>query len=304
MGRAVFISGLVRTDVSRFLVPACLALVRRLLTSPLVLPLCRYPGERFSGAQLHTCVDDLPTGPGSVFEASIMPLTSYAGYLPASPWQVDAILDALTPLLARPIAQLRLRWGHEVNYYASDAGPGPGPGPSPTYAPSPAEYKAAFAYLATRARALDPRITLFFCPNTAPLAAITPFLPPPTAIDVVGIDFYPENKQQATPQHLVAALKPLHDLFPNHPFVLGETGLHYPADTTDKVAWLQCCLHPYVRKHLPRLTEVVWFNYVKDLDYRILDVTKPPSHPFNAPLRDLVAKYNSAEKHDTCCITM
>ena len=132
MGRAVFISGLVRTDVSRFLVPACLALVRRLLTSPLVLPLCRYPGERFSGAQLHTCVDDLPTGPGSVFEASIMPLTSYAGYLPASPWQVDAILDALTPLLARPIAQLRLRWGHEVNYYASDAGPGPGPGPSPS----------------------------------------------------------------------------------------------------------------------------------------------------------------------------
>lgn len=251
-----------------------------------------YPGEVFSGFQLLPLVQDLKQcvaqgAPPLTYEVSVMPFQSWSGYSAEDPRkarEVAAVMqrvldESRLPTGAFCIDELRLRFGHEVNYYIK-SGLYPPPLLDPVHDPG-AEFRQAFAQVAHACRALPPeyarRIKLFYCPNIATLPEYEAFLPPLECVDYIGIDYYcPVRGCLSDVPDLLRKLKPLHDKYSDparRPFIIGETGLHFddpPHDAQHRLQWLALLTSPKVRAQLPNLVGVNWFNYQKDRDYRIL----------------------------------
>lgn len=272
-----------------------------------------YPGEEFTGFQFMPLVDDITNeytrcarAPTMVYEASVMPFQSWTGYTPDNNAKAKQVAQVMKAMLDRSkvqtgefaIAEIRLRFGHEVNYYIKS-----GLYPPPTDAHDPGkDFRLAFDQVAMACRALaEPyrdRIKLFWCPNIAStsngaLAEYETFLPTLSLIDYVGIDYYCPAPGCLNAPDFVRKMKKLHDKYcsATRPFVLGETGLHFDDNEGGgihaKLRWLDVVTGSEASKALPWMVGVSWFNYEKDRDYRLLWAKQEHFH-HNAPFVDWV----------------
>lgn len=276
-----------------------------------------YPGERFDGFQLMPLVDDLTreyqrTGIRMVYEASVMPFQSWRGYTADDNSKAHEVAQVMQAMLEKSrveaaapaaggfaIAEIRLRFGHEVNYYIQS-----GLYPPPTRVEDPGwDYRTAFDQVALACRRLAPqyaeRIKMFWCPNIASTssgaeAEYRTFLPTLQNIDYVGIDYYCPSPGNLDAADFVRKMRKVHDRYAceSRPFLLGETGLHFDAaelstgaarghhhQATEvyeqaKLKWLEVVTGKEVGSGLKWMQGVSWFNYEKDRDYRLVWVAR------------------------------
>ncbi|GAC98335.1 glycoside hydrolase [Pseudozyma hubeiensis SY62] len=261
-----------------------------------------YPHETFDGFQLMPLVDDLKREfdrcdrrANLIYEASVMPFQSWQGYTPDNDVKAKEVAQVMQNMLDRSrvgedanaefaIAEIRLRFGHEVNYYIKS-----GLYPPPTNTADPGwDYRAAFDQVAIACRALPPqyasRIKMFWCPNIASTssgadAEYKTFLPTLHHIDYVGIDYYCPAPGCLDPSDFVRKMKKVHDRYASaeRPFILGETGLHFDVEQgvdlqQVRLRWLDVVTGREAKKGLKWMTGVSWFNYEKDRDYRVVDL--------------------------------
>jgi hypothetical protein len=255
-----------------------------------------YPGEEFTGSQLMPLVQDIKAeyvrcggAVRMVYEASVMPFQSWTGYTRDNPRKAQEVARVMQALLDASsidddfaIAEIRLRFGHEVNYYTRS-----GLYPPPTGVYQGADFREAFDQVALACRALpghySRRIKMFWCPNIAStasraMAEYERFQPTMEYVGYVGIDYYCPAPGCLDAADFVRKMKPLHDKYAsrNRPFILGETGLHFDATegkgTQAKLKWLHVVTGREARSKLPHLSGVSWFNYEKDRDYRLIYV--------------------------------
>ncbi|CBQ69705.1 conserved hypothetical protein [Sporisorium reilianum SRZ2] len=248
-----------------------------------------YPNEDFTGFQLMPLVDDIKReyvrcGGEYTYEASVMPFGSWAGYTPQDSAKAVQVARVMQGMLERSrigdgfaIAEIRLRFGHEANYYIRS-----GLYPPPTTADEGYDYRTAFDTVAQACRDLEQcyseRIKLFWCPNIASSPdEYRTFLPSLHTIDYVGIDYYCPSPTSLNAADFIRKMRNVHDAFasPARPFILGETGLHFDlADERSamhaKLAWFGVVTGDEVRRRLRCMKGVSWFNYEKDRDYRVV----------------------------------
>ncbi|PWY96846.1 hypothetical protein BCV70DRAFT_203388 [Testicularia cyperi] len=293
-----------------------------------------YPGEVFRGSQLLPLVSDLKKEfirlDGKVrfvYEASVMPFQSWSGYTHRDSRKASEIARVMQTILDHSrisshdhnlhqsdaedadananadgadfcISEIRLRFGHEVNYYIKS-----GLYPPPTrHDDAGYDFRTAFEVVAASIRGLpstySSKIKMVYCPNIASsndpglaLREYELFLPPLEIVDLIGIDYYCPALGCLSPKDLVSKLKPFHDKYTEPSqgryFILGETGLHFHHTLQTKLEWLHTITSSTVTAALPHLISVSWFNYQKDRDYRILHVDKHESH-LNHPLVSLI----------------
>ncbi|CDU22149.1 uncharacterized protein SPSC_00779 [Sporisorium scitamineum] len=251
-----------------------------------------YPSEQFTGFQLMPLVDDIkreysrcPTH--YIYEASVMPFQSWAGFTPQNNTKAIEVAQVMQAMLEQSrvgqefaIGEIRLRFGHEVNYYIKS-----GLYPPPTTSDQGYDYRTAFDTVALACRSLahrySSRIKMFWCPNiastsTGALAEYQTFLPLLQYIDYVGIDYYCPAPGSLNSTDFIRKMKKVHDNYAcaTRPFILGETGLHFDADEGGgieaKLKWLDLVTGEEARKGLKWMQGVSWFNYEKDRDYRVI----------------------------------
>ncbi|TKY90221.1 hypothetical protein EX895_000219 [Sporisorium graminicola] len=265
-----------------------------------------YPNETFDGFQFMPLVDDIAREyarcrASYIYEASVMPFQSWTGYTPSNNVKATQVAAVMQAMLDRSrssdgdfaIAEIRLRFGHEVNYYIKS-----GLYPPPTTSDDGHDYRTAFDTVAAACRALpttySSRIKMFWCPNIAStsegaLAEYQTFLPTLDNIDYVGIDYYCPAPGCLDPSDFVRKMKKVHDNYAcaTRPFILGETGLHFDADEGGgidaKLRWLDVVTGSEARRGLRWMSGVSWFNYEKDRDYRVVWVAQGEESQ-NAPL--------------------
>lgn len=257
-----------------------------------------YPGEQFTGFQLMPLVDDIKreyercqSSVPFIYEASVMPFQSWSGYTLTNNTKAIEVAQAMCAMLDRSklpsghftISEIRLRFGHEMNYYI-----GSGLYPPSSSASDPGlDFRTAFDTVALAIRSLPSpykdRIKLFWCPNIASASSSSgaaaeyqTYLPTLEYIDYVGIDYYCPAPGSLSALDFVGKMRNVHDKWasPSRPFILGETGLHFDAEQGGnleaKLRWLEAVTGEEARKGLPNMIGVSWFNYEKDRDYRLL----------------------------------
>ncbi|SAM85033.1 uncharacterized protein UBRO_07595 [Ustilago bromivora] len=277
-----------------------------------------YPNETFTGSQLLPLVDDLKCSytlshVPFIYEASVMPFQSWAGYTPSNNTKAREIAHAISTLIDRSriscteyaISEVRLRFGHEMNYYISS-----GLYPPPTDASNPGlDYGTAFDQVALACRSLPSpykeRIKMFWCPNIAStstdaLQEYQTYLPSLEYVDYVGIDYYCPAPGCLDSGDFVKKMRILHDKYCSEwrPFILGETGLHYDEREAGgieaKLKWLQVVTGKEVKRELRWMRGVSWFNYEKDRDYRLIWV-RPEEKGCNDPFMGWVERRMDSE---------
>ena len=255
-----------------------------------------YPHEEFTGFQLLALVDDIKSeysrcnsGVKFIYEASIMPFQSWVGYTPDNDVKAVEVARVMQTMIDRSktpsgdyaISEIRLRFGHEMNYYQKS-----GLYPPPTNPSDPgANYRLAFDTVAHTIRSLPSpykeMIKMFWCPNIASTSSGAPaeyemFLHSLSLIDYVGIDYYCPSPGNLNEGDFVRKMKKVHDKYAcaERPFILGETGLHFDeregGGMDAKLRWLDVITGREARKGLKWMSGVGWFNYEKDRDYRLV----------------------------------
>ncbi|SPO30264.1 uncharacterized protein UTRI_05728 [Ustilago trichophora] len=257
-----------------------------------------YPGELFTGFQLMPLVDNIKreyercqSSVPFIYEASVMPFQAWSGYTPTDNSKAIEVAQVMCAMLDRSklpsgqftISEIRLRFGHEMNYYI-----GSGLYPPSTSSSDPGlNFRTAFDTVALAVRCLPSaykdRIKLFWCPNIAStssssgaIAEYQTYLPTLEYIDYVGIDYYCPAPGSLSASDFVRKMRIVHDKWasPSRPFILGETGLHFDAEEGGnieaKLRWLEAVTGKEARKGLPNMIGLSWFNYEKDRDYRLL----------------------------------
>lgn len=265
-----------------------------------------YPNEPFTGFQLLPLVSDIKAEYARsphlfVYEASVMPFQSWTGYTASNPTKAHEVATVMKHMLDESrlpdgdfsIHELRLRFGHEMNYYITS-----GLYPPPTNPSDPGkDYRDAFDAVSLACRALPhpyrERIKMFWCPNIASTSSAAEaeyarFLPNLDRVDYVGIDYYCPSPGNLDASDFVRKMKRVHDKYASRtrPFVVGETGLHFDeregGGIEAKLRWLELITGKEARRRLPSMVGVNWFNYEKDRDYRLVWV-QPEDQQLNAP---------------------
>ncbi len=264
-----------------------------------------YPGEEFTGFQFMPLVEDVKAEfvrcrsarEKFVYEASVMPFQSWTGYTAGHNGKAKEVAKVMRAMLDKSktddggefaIGEIRLRFGHEVNYYIKS-----GLYPPPTNPADPGkDYREAFDQVALAVRDLPSeyreRIKMFWCPNIASTSSgaseeYAAFLPTLEYIDYVGIDYYCPSPGNLNASDFVRKMKKVHDKYagPTRPFILGETGLHFDENEGGgmeaKLRWLEVVMGKEARRGLKWMVGVSWFNYEKDRDYRLIEVVRQGS---------------------------
>ncbi|SNX87664.1 uncharacterized protein MEPE_06374 [Melanopsichium pennsylvanicum] len=270
-----------------------------------------YPGEEFNGFQLMPLVDDIKReysrcahNVGFIYEASVMPFQSWTGYTADNNTKALQVVKVMQAILDRSktedghfaISEIRLRFGHEMNYYIKS-----GLYPPCTHASNPGnDFRTAFDQVAIAVHSLPSpykqKVKMFWCPNIAStssgaVAEYETYLPTLDYIDYVGIDYYCPSYGNLDPTDFVRKMKKVHDKYAcaTRPFILGETGLHFDENQgggmNAKIEWLQVITGKEAKRRLPYMIGISWFNYEKDRDYRLLCV-KGEDRQKNLPFVD------------------
>lgn len=253
-----------------------------------------YPHETFTGFQLLPLVRDiraeylrLNRSIPFIYEASVMPFQSWVGYTSSNNSKALEVASVMQRMLEESriddgemaIGEIRLRFGHEMNYYISS-----GLYPPPTIPSDPgADFRSAFDQVSLAIHSLPSpyreKVKMWWCPNIASTssgasAEYERFLPNLDRVDYVGIDYYCPAPGCNNASDFVRKMKKVHDRYASaeRPFLLGETGLHYDGGMEEKLKWLGVVMGKESRRELRWMRGGSWFNYEKDRDYRLIFV--------------------------------
>ncbi|EPQ30882.1 uncharacterized protein PFL1_01779 [Pseudozyma flocculosa PF-1] len=239
-----------------------------------------YPDQPFNGNQLLWQMNDIVQS-GAILEAAVMPVGGWAGLTAQDNSRAVEICNVMKRFTDSGV-EVRLRFGHEVNWYVQEGryegGADQGVG----------AYKEAFATVAKACRAAAPKVKMWYSPSWADLATYDRYAPDLQYVDLVGLDFYPDKLANANVEFFISQFKPFHDKYTSGgriKFAIGETGLHLDANLDAHLAWLQMVCSNEVRRALPNLLSVTYFNVMQTAeqnDYRILQLDGNATTPANA----------------------
>lgn len=187
---------------------------------------------------------------GAIFIASVQPWIPFTQIDSNVASQVAASMKKFTD----QGIEVYLRFGHEMNWYATPEGK--------DYHGTAPEFVAAWKNIAA-AVADNPKVSMFWSPNNAggDSSKLTAWWPGPETVDIVGIDIYPKSHVSFSD-----AYKDFHDTFAkayDKPFVIGETGYNGSSDD-DKTYWLQQLSSPEAKSSLSNYAGFSWFEYNKE----------------------------------------
>ncbi|CAI6331956.1 unnamed protein product [Periconia digitata] len=203
----------------------------------------------FDGSQLLAVKEDVKKS-GAVFVASVMPSINFDKVTVEVAKQVGAVMKKFTD---EGVA-VWLRFGHEMNYYAT----------SGVYHGTPSAFQTAWKTIHTYACAPNPRVKCFWSPNrNDDVSQLAQYWPGKQYVDIVGIDAYPGSGEDVTS---ISLFDKMYGKFYNTyakanslPFVIGETG----ADDARKEAWLKTVTSSEVKKKYPDYVAMMWFEFKK-----------------------------------------
>ncbi|RXK38634.1 hypothetical protein M231_04140 [Tremella mesenterica] len=204
----------------------------------------------WKGSQLTETIQQLKDSGAAVFEAAVMPEGGFDGSV------APAVCGVLKTIKQKTgVAEVRLRYGHEVGYDSQGAGW--------TYTGTPEEYKTAWKSMAEECQ---PDIKMFYSPNIANIQAYKDWIPTdPKTVDYIGVDYYPSDSGSLTSDDYAGKMQEFHDDFTgiNDPswshvkFALGETA--YTGTLDEKLQWVKAVCGS--KDKLVNLVSMSWFNY-------------------------------------------
>ncbi|MCJ1454462.1 hypothetical protein MMC28_004815 [Mycoblastus sanguinarius] len=200
---------------------------------------------------------------GAVFVPAIMPTNvKFADITEDVGTQIAEVLEQYTS----KNVEVWLRFAHEVNCYVSAACSGQS---SPIYAGrSQAEYITAWQNVHA-AIASNPKIFMFWSPNSDSPSDLSGWWPGANYVDIVGMDVYPDSSQSPT---FASVYGPFYDTFAagyNKHFAIGETRSK-EGDVGSKEAWVKQLADTDVSAY-PCYISATWFEYQKgSQDFRII----------------------------------
>lgn len=225
-------------------------------------------GTTYDGSQLTQVLNDVVNSK-AVFIPAVMPTkVKFADFNAALAGQVATVLKQFTD----KNVEVWLRFAHEMNYYVTDG----------TYAGgSASEFVAAWKIM-HGAVASNPKIKMFWSPNSASSATLQQWYPGTQYVDIVGMDVYPKSGSSFS-----SVYGDFYNAFSaktNLPFAIGETGSGAD-DVSSKEAWLtQITNADY--SAFPNYKAGCWFEYLKGGDdFR---VTQP------AEIKETMSNFNAA----------
>lgn len=215
----------------------------------------------YSGDQLLSVMSDVVSS-GAVFIPAIMPTgLTFSQITPAIANDIAGVLNQFTS----QGVEVWLRFAHEVNYYVTQ---GSGPNGGPEY---PGGTQAQFItawQIVHAAVASNPKILMFWSPNSDSVSNIQGWWPGANYVDIVGLDVYPQ------PGATFASIYgPFYNAFAktyNKHFCIGETGSGNDA-VADKEAWVKQLANTDVSAY-PCYKSATWFEFDKGGDdFRIIE---------------------------------
>ena len=185
---------------------------------------------------------------GAIFIASVQPWIPFTQVDDSVARQVAATMKKFTD----QGVQVYLRFGHEMNWYATPAGK--------DYKGTAPEFVAAWKRVADAVKDND-LVSMYWSPNNAggDSAALDAWWPGPETVDVVGIDVYPKSEVS-----FEDAYKGFHDRFSKPygiPFVIGETGA---GSEEAKRQWLEQLSGAQAKSSCENYKGFSWFEYNKE----------------------------------------
>lgn len=156
-----------------------------------------------------------------------------------------------------------LRFGHEMN------------GDWYPWGKRPADYKAAYRYIHDLVMAQGvTNVTWEWSVNTTDVPSdLAQYYPGDDVVDVIGMDGFNWGTTQAYGGWLsmTSIFQPTYQylttIYSSKPIFISET-----ASTEfggDKAAWVRSAFQTELPKNMPKITEVIWFNLLKETDWRI-----------------------------------
>ncbi|KAN0065300.1 hypothetical protein ACQY0O_001135 [Thecaphora frezii] len=239
-----------------------------------------YPNQVFTGNQYLWQKKDIIAS-GAVLEAAVMPIGGYEGLSESDNSRAVQICSVMKTFVDAGV-EVRLRFGHEVNWYVREGRYAAGNDAGVS------GYREAFAVVAKECRRVAPSVQMWYSPSWQDLETYERYMPELQYIDLIGIDFYPNTLERATPSFLIQEFQPFHDKYTSDgriKFAIGETGLHLEATTEANLAWLQMVCSDEVQNALPNLISVTYFNVNQTSevnDYRILRLGANATNATNA----------------------
>ena len=209
------------------------------------------------GAQITDNIADATSGgqPYPIFIASVMPQGTPFSHFTEGSKAVTDIADAMTKLAAAGLTVF-LRFGHEMNYYASE-------GAGNVYTGSAEEFTAAWGVVSAAVQDID-KVYMYWSPNYASATDLSGWFPSQDTVDIVGMDIYPAGGTT-----FAAMYQNFCQNWKNIPFIIGETGSKDGGSTEDKHAWLQQLTGTAAVQACPNYLGFSWFEYLKGVDFRI-----------------------------------
>ena len=200
-------------------------------------------------------MNDLVTS-GAVFIPAVMPTGLKFSQIDAAvAGQVAASMKKFTD----KGVEVWLRFAHEMNYYVANEGP-KYPGGTPV------EFAAAWKNVHAAVQG-NPKVKMFWSPNSDSSSDLKQWFPGADVVDIVGMDVYPKQADAtfaSTYGDFYNAFSKPYDL----PFVVGETGAG-SSDTSAKEAWLKQLTNADYSQ-FPNYKSASWFEYNKEQDFHIV----------------------------------
>lgn len=210
-------------------------------------------GSSWDGSQLTSKIKEVTSlgQPYPIFVASVMPSIPMSG-VPSAASSITFVMKELTSAGLT----VWLRFAHEMNWYDT---------PEANYVypkSSVADYQKAWSAVSA-AVAANPDVNMFWSPNSASASSLKSagWYPTGGAVDVIGIDIYPDAK------------KSFSDVYENFckgwdvPFSIGETGKG-PSEE-DKKYWYEQLSSAQAEEACPNYVGFSYFEYDKKADFRV-----------------------------------
>jgi len=230
----------------------------------------------FTGEQIYSVLGDV-LATNAIFEISLMPVQSWQGLTTGNNSQAIAACNVMKNLTDMGVPEVRLRFGHEMNYYQNDAdynGKG-----RDTYPGDADDFLLGFRTVARACKKLAPEVKMIWSPNfSTNVTDLLRYWPNSPYVDYVSMDWYPNFPSNITQYE--KNIMPFYKKFSSddHPFIVNEVGLHYNAPIVDKLAYLSEIIDSSKAGRIVTKS-ITWFNYLHaaptydpEIDFKLVDV--------------------------------